>query len=165
MARPRKINKRKYRMWTEVSATTFSTQPSGVTIDSDYIDITDLVSGITTGAGLVSKTEVSYLDGVAGDVIAVPSSPGISWTGASVAWGGVTLQIDHGFTDLYSITAQFANNNPPMDTTNAVCLLIRGGTGDTLGTVSGVVIQHYDTMGGTTLAPSGGTIFWMAFGK
>ncbi len=163
MARSKNPGKRKNRIWTEISGTTLSTLPSGVTIDS---------SGLITAAGTVSPTELSYLDGAGGDVLACDKGTGFSITGASVPWAGTTLQIDHGFTTLQSINVIYSGacNATRTGASPAVCHIVQDITGDANSTVSAVVVQvgHGRIVASgdsTVLMETGGTIFWMAFGK
>jgi len=164
MARSRNPNKRGTRLWGPISGTTFQTQPSGITIGPD---------GITVSAGTVDYTELSYLDEAGGDVLACDKGTGFSITGASVAWAGTTLQISHGFTTLQGISAVFSGSSVDGGGTAvspATCHIIQSTGGDVNSMVSAVVVQRYhgrvvpsgDSVG---LVASGGTVFWMAFGK
>ncbi len=155
MARKRKPNSRKNRIWTEISGTTLSTLPSGVTIDS---------SGIITAAGTVSPTELSYLDGAGGDVLANDYGTGFSITGASVPWAGVTIIANHGFTTLQGFVATYSSVNGASAVSPTVCELQQSGASDANQTIAIMAKQQADVNLKNILAASGGTIFWMAFG-
>ena len=159
MGRSRNPGKRKDRQWTERSGTTFSTLPSGVTISSTL--------GISVAAGNVSMTELSYLDGAGGDVLACDKGTGFSITGASVAWAGTTLQISHGFTTLQGIGVIYVDAQNKSDVSPISCQLIQSAGGDANSTVSAVAVRKIITSNGTStvLATTGGTVFWHAFGK
>ena len=156
MARSRNPNKRKSRLWTEISGTTFSTLPSGVTIDSTGIEASTL--------GNVSTTELSYLDGAGGDVLACDKGTGFSITGASVAWAGTTIQISHGFTTLQGISVTFSGPTAATGTSPVVCHIIQSAGGDANSTVSAVVLTTFNSGASTKLHDGGATIFWTAFG-
>lgn len=159
MGRSRNPGKRKDRQWTERSGTTFATLPSGVTISS--------TNGIEVALGNISMTELSYLDGAGGDVLACDKGTGFSITGASVAWAGTTLQINHGFTTLQGIGGIYVDASNKSDVSPVNCMLIQSAGGDANSTVSMVAVIYNDTSEGTstTLATTGGTVFWYAFGK
>ncbi len=155
MARKRKPNSRKNRIWTEISGTTLSTLPSGVTIDS---------SGIITAAGTVSPTELSYLDGAGGDVLANDYGTGFSITGASVPWAGVSIIASHGFTTLQGFVATYSSVNAGTAVSPTICELQQSGASDANNTIAIMAKQVSDDGSKQALATTGGTIFWMAFG-
>ena len=160
MARSRNLNKRKNRIWTEISGTTFSTFPSGVTIDN---------SGVITAAGTVSPTELSYLDGAAGDAITYTSGAGYVIVAGSQTWAGTTLQINHGLTTLTGLVATWHTVTATLTAgVSGYAHIIRSAGGDINGTASAVVTQLMYDGGSLSATPqlqkAGGTISWMAFG-
>ena len=138
MARSMNPNKRGTRYWGPLSGTTFSTQPSGVTIGSAETTI------LATGKGA-----------------------SFSLTGASVPWAGTTLQISHGFTTLQGLGIVYVDAQNKSDVSPIITQLIQSAGGDTNSTVSAVAVIYSDTSNGTStiLQASGGTVFWYAFGK
>jgi len=156
MARSRNPNKRGTRLWSPISGTTFYTQPSGVTIDS--------TSGFAVAAGTVSPTELSYLDGASGDILACDKGTGFSLTGASVPWAGTTLQASHGFTVLQGVNAIYSTETNASGISPVTCHIVQSVGGDVNSTVS-IVAKVISNAGAVNiLAASGGTVFWMAFG-
>uniref|UniRef100_A0A6M3JTR4 Uncharacterized protein n=1 Tax=viral metagenome TaxID=1070528 RepID=A0A6M3JTR4_9ZZZZ len=154
MARSRNPNKRKTRIWSEISGTTLSTLPSGVTIDN---------SGIITAAGTVSPTELSYLDGAAGDVVAYTSAPGYVIVSGTTIWKGTTIQLSHGLTTLTSLIATY-HTATQATAVSAHAHIIRSAGGDTNGTVSAVVTRMTAAAMTPEIALGGGSVSWIAFG-
>ena len=156
MARSRNASKRGPKFWGPVSGTTFQTQPSGITIGSTL--------GFSVSAGNVSDTELSYLDGAGGDVLACDKGTGFSITGASVAWAGSTIIASHGFTTLQGFTAIYASANAGTAVSPTVCEVQQSAASDANSTVAIVAKQISNAGANQALAGSGGTIFWTAFG-
>ena len=81
------------------SGTTLAVNPSGVTIDSQ---------GINIGGNLISTTELGYLDGITQYTLLHTPLAGYDTTCAEVAWAGTSVGIKPGFTtNLVSVVATY----------------------------------------------------------
>jgi len=117
-----------------ISGVTIATIPSGVTIDQNGIA---LPGGYTVG-----YTATSY-----------------KVSGGSSAWAGSTLSIDHGMTtDLLGFGTTHYN---PGGVSVFQPLMFRPSP--VAGSVS-LTLQGMITAGAVSMAVSGGTIYWTAFG-
>lgn len=129
-----------------VSGVTLATIPSGVTIDANAINN-------------VSVAELEYLNGTAGYLVTY-SSAGYKVSGGSSAWAGTTLNITHGMnTDLLGFGATHYN---PSGVSVFQPLIFRPSP--VPGAVS-LTLQGMISTGAVSMAVSGGTIYWTAFGN
>ena len=153
MARSRRGAGRGSRVQTSWSGTTFTTTPSGVTIDS---------AGIVAGAGVtLSLAELGYISGLGtANVLYHTAATGSDTTFGLTTWAGTSVLISPGFTTLTSFNATYVRGvgsraTPP----NAIewCF----STADTVRV--GAYTSHPAT-GTMNLYPSGGSICWWAFG-
>ena len=156
---PRKVKSsaRNSREYTRHSATTFETIPSGVTLDAQ---------GITyTSGSIISPTELGYLDGQAGYGVAYTPAAGYGVSAEVNAWGGATITAIHGFTNaLTGFSAIYSSSLPFSSVSPVACQIIHWAGGDTNGQVSVAAVVEFNSGAQTQLQPSGGSIYWMAFG-
>jgi len=157
MPRGIRASKRNTREYTRRSAVTFETIPSGVTLDAQ---------GITyTSGSIVSPTEVGYLDGQAGYGVAHSTAAGYGVSAEVNAWGGATITANHGFTTaLTGFSAIYSSSLPFSSVSPVACQIVHWAGGDTNGQVSVAAVVEFNSGEQTKLQPSGGSIYWMAFG-
>ena len=83
------------------SGVTFGTNPSGTTIDNQ---------GITTGTGLISTTELNYLNGAVGYTVGNSAAANLLVSGVSY-WAGATVTLVTGLTAISSIVGGIVNDS------------------------------------------------------
>ena len=148
--RRRGTDARGTRLQTTLSATTFAITPSGVTIDSQ---------GINISGTLLSLTELGYLSGLAGYPLAHSALSGYDTTAGIDTWAGTSLNIKPGFTTLVSFIANFVRNDaagvsPPTGIEHLIA-----GTEVTVG-----LYTMDPTLATMALYKSGGSVSWWAIG-
>ena len=133
-----------------ISGVTFATIPSGVTIDAN-------------GINNISVAELAKLDGIASYGYPVgynTSVSGCSVSGGSVAWAGTTLEITHGMTNLLGFS--WAHYLPGGGVSVNQLHLAFPYTNSS---VVSACLSSMNQIGFSITAASGGTLYWMAFGK
>lgn len=118
-----------------VSGSTFTTIPSGVTIDANGIS---LPSSLYT----VSYTAANY-----------------KVSGGSVAWAGTSVTATHGMSN--ALTGFGATHYNPGGV--SVFQPVIFAPSPVAGGIS-IALEGLTAVGGASMAVSGGTIYWMAFG-
>ena len=153
MARSRSAVKRQTRFWDQISGCTLATLESGVTISSQ---------GIIVAAGTVSPTELSYLDGAAGDVVAYTSAAGYEITAGVAYWSGTSIRINVGLSTVAAFMGNLyysASDTAPVSAPGSV--IWQDGVTDQ--TVTAAIYVN-GLNGAKAFHAAGGSIYWMAFG-
>ena len=155
MARTRRAGARGTRLSSGIeSGVSWTTKPSGVTIDT---------SGINAGAGLLTLTELNRLNGATGYSIGNAAAAKLCVSGVSY-WAGTTLNLHTGLTTISQIICSIVNEGVSTKPLEVRVKEING---------SGVSAAIYLTMGqvgfgvslASTIVAPGCSIAFIAFGS
>lgn len=134
-----------------LSGTTLTTIPSGVTVDRGGIAY--------DGTTAVTPAELGYLDDQAGYGVAYTTTAGYGLNAGSAVWAGASLTINHGFTTtLLGLSVTWGHDG---GVTSVVVPCVKEAL--TAGYVS-VALYTETAADSMHLAVTGGTMFWMALG-
>ena len=166
MARSRSSGKRKTRIWAEISGTTLSVIPSGVTIDS---------SGINVAGTALSTTELGYVNNLANSAVGNGLGTGASLMEYGVADKANNAILTNGASNVLGITLTNISS-----LTSVVGTLQNISTGTSTAVTSGASVVHvefttsaatffvFSLVNGITLTAvdvdDGVSVAWMAFG-
>jgi len=136
--------------YQQLSATTFQTIGSGVTICEQGI-----LYNSTTG---ITPTELGYLDGATGYAVG-NSTAGYLISGGSAAWAGASISIATGLTTILALVG----GQGDVSGASAASLEWVHNTGLAAGTVTAALMAT-DGASSVLVAASGGSLQWIAFG-
>ena len=145
-----RINARNTRLQGVQSAVTYVTQNSGVTITENGI--------IYTGITYVTPTEIGYLDGVAGSIVAGPAAGTLLAFGSAI-YAGASVGITTGLTTCSQFVGVALSNS---STSPAAIEWVRSA--GAAGTVTAALVCVEPVAGGKDFTTGAGRISWMAFG-
>ncbi len=139
--------------YQQYSATTFATIASGVTIVEKGIEY--------SGNTAITPTELGYLDGAGGAVLAESNSTaGRLVSGGSTAWAGASISISTGMTTILAL----AGGHGDVSGASAASLEWVHNTGLGAGIVTAALMAG-DGASAISVVPSGGSLQWIAFGS
>jgi len=155
MARSRRDAGRGTRVQTIWSGTTFATNPSAVTIDSNVF---------VTGTGVTTTlAQLGFISGLGtANVLYHTDAAGRDTTAGIKTWAGTSLTINPGFTTITSVICAFVRNeaaavSPPS--------IVEWSWLSVDATAVKAGFYAFDTaLGVPGLYPSGGSMAWWAFG-
>jgi len=153
MARQRRVDSRGTRRSSGIeSGVTWASNPSGVTIGT---------AGLETASGLITPTELNYINGSVGYVIG-NTAAGKLLTSGVTNWSGNTIALATGLSTIEGFTAEVRDEG-----TSIYALVVHAWNLSTPNGVSaGIYFKSSETGGGSlaiTQAP-GCSIAWMAHG-
>jgi len=134
-----------------ISGATVGLFPSGVTLSQ---------TGLQHSGGVLTTTQMGYLDDLTGYVIEHPTAANYMASGGSQAWGGVSILISTGLSSVISFIASL-NIDGGGGASPCATQWVNHPTG---GNVTAALVTQDPTAGAVAVVVSGGTMTWVAFG-